>query len=98
MESKFGYQLSEQAKADFEDIVSYIAAELSNPKAATDFADRLVKAIDEVRTFPESGSLVINEFLTVKNIRKKKVGNYILKFKIYPRNLKIYRIVTKQDI
>lgn len=74
MESKFGYQLSEQAKADFEDIVSYIAAELSNPKAATDFADRLVKAIDEVRTFPESGSLVINEFFDSQKCQKEKGG------------------------
>ena len=34
--------------------------------------------IEEARAFPESGSLVHNEFLQIENVRKKLVGNYIM--------------------
>lgn len=33
--------------------------------------------IEEARAFPESGSLVDNEFLQIENVRKKLVVNYI---------------------
>lgn len=39
MESKWEYQLTQKADADLDDIVGYIAVELANPKAASDFAD-----------------------------------------------------------
>ena len=59
-------------------IVSYIAVELSNPQAASDFVDKLGKVIDEIRSFPESGSYVNNEFLSDTEIRKKLIGSYIM--------------------
>ena len=40
MASKWGYQLTQKADADLDDIVGYIAVELANPKAATDFVDK----------------------------------------------------------
>ncbi len=78
MDSKFGYRLTQKASADLDDIVSYMAVELANPKAASDFLDKLGDLINEAQAFPESGTLVTNEFLPVKNIRKKYVGNYIM--------------------
>lgn len=78
MESKWGYQLTQKADADLDDIVEYIAVELANPTAASDFVDKLQGAIEEARFFPESGSLVINEFIPNAEVRKKLVGNYIM--------------------
>ena len=78
MESKWGYQLTQKADADLDDIIGYLAMELSNPKAASDFVDRLQGVIEEARAFPESGSLVVNEFAPTTEIRKKLIGNYIL--------------------
>ncbi len=78
MESKWGYQLTQKADADLDDIVGYIAVELANPKAVSDFLDKLQEAIEEARAFPESGSLVINEFVPNTKIRKKLTGNYIM--------------------
>lgn len=78
MESKWGWQLTQKADADLDDIVSYIAVELSNPKAASDFVDKLQGTIEEVRGFPESGSIVVNEFVPNMQIRKKPVGNYMI--------------------
>ena len=78
MASKFGYQLTKRAESDLDGIVSYMAVELANPQAASDFVDKLKDNIDEARAFPESGSLVDNEFLQVENLRKKLIGNYIM--------------------
>lgn len=78
MESKWGYHLTQKAVADLDDIVGYIAAELSNPTAASDFLDKLQETIEESRSFPESGAPVINEFVPNTEVRKKLIGNYIM--------------------
>lgn len=78
MTSKFGYQLTKKAESDLNGIVSYIVVDLANPHAASDFLDKLQDSIKEARAFPESGSLVDNEFLQVENVRKKLIGNYIM--------------------
>ncbi len=78
MGSKWGYRLTQKAGADLDDIVGYIASELANPKAASDFADKLQGAIEEAQAFPESGSPVVNEFGPHTDVRKKRVGNYIM--------------------
>lgn len=77
MASKFGYWLTKRAKSDLDGIVSYITVVLANPQAASDFVDKLQDTIEEARAFPESGSLVDNEFLQIENMRKKLVGNCI---------------------
>jgi toxin ParE1/3/4 len=74
MVSKFGYKLTQTANADLDDIVSYLTLELANPKAATDFVDKLLSAIVEACAFPESGPQVVNEFLHIASVRKKLVG------------------------
>lgn len=78
MASKFGYRLTKRAESDLDGIVWYITVDLANPQAASDFVDKLQDTIEEVRAFPESGSLVDNEFLQIENVRKKLVGNYIM--------------------
>lgn len=101
MASKFGYRLTKRAESDLDGIVSYIAVELANPQAASDFVDKLKDNIDEARAFPESDSLVNNEFLQVENLRKKLIGNYIMYYLPDMREKIIYilRIVYgKQNI
>ena len=78
MASEFSYKLTTKAEADLDEIVSYIAVQLENPQAATGFLNKLQDAIHEACSFPESGALVVNEFLPYKDIRKKLVGNYIM--------------------
>lgn len=76
--SEWGYQLTGKARADLDDIIRYIAVELSNPRAASDFVEKLQATIEEACSFPESGSLVVNEYLPAAGVRKKLVGSYIL--------------------
>jgi len=78
MESKFGYQLTQKANADIDDIVSYLAMTLSNPKSASDFVDKLQAAIEEIRMFPASSPQVSNEYMPNLDVRKKLIGSYIM--------------------
>ena len=78
MGSKFQFRLTEKANANLDDTISYIAVELANPKAASDFMDKLGAAIDEACLLPESGSPVVNDLLGGWEVRKKIIGNYIM--------------------
>ena len=66
MAFKFGYRLTKIAESDLEGIVSYITVDLANSQAAANFVDKLQNTIEETRAFPESGSLVHNEFYKLK--------------------------------
>lgn len=90
MASKYQYRLSQKAADDLDGIVSYIASELSNPQAAADFLSRLEKVIDEIRSFPESGAPVNNEFLSNTKLRKKTVGSYLLDYLSVPETETVY--------
>lgn len=90
MASKYQYRLSQKAADDLDGIVSYIASELSNPQAAADFLSRLEKVIDEIRSFPESGAPVNNEFLSNTMLRKKTVGSYLLYYLSVPETETVY--------
>ena len=90
MASKYQYRLSQKAADDLDGIVSYIASELSNPQAAADFLSRLEKVIDEIRSFPDSGAPVNNEFLSNTKLRKKTVGSYLLYYLSVPETETVY--------
>ena len=92
MASKYQYRLSQKAADDLDGIVSYIASELSNPQAAADFLSRLEKVIDEIRSFPESGAPVNNEFLSNTKLRKKTVGSYLLYYLSVPETETVYLV------
>jgi len=78
MASEYGYRLTQKASTDLDDIIAYMAVDLANPKAASDFMDKVEAAIDEARSFPESGPRADNEYLPEPAVRKKYIGHYIL--------------------
>lgn len=78
MEFKFSYSFTAKAEQDLDEIMHYIAVELSNPAAAKRLFDKIFDCIDTLRQFPDSGSLVENEFLTEKSVRRAIVDNYII--------------------
>lgn len=90
MESRYQYRLSKRAEQELDDILSYIAVELSNPKAAYNWADSFEKAVDEACFFPESGMPIHNEFLSIMEVRKKIIGNYIMYYLPVPEEETIY--------
>lgn len=77
----FNYSFTDAAKEDLDEILSYISKELANPKAALTFIDNVEKAISQLIEFPQSGSVVENEYIKTENIRKVPIGNYMLYYK-----------------
>ena len=78
MASEFGYFLTRRAEGDLDEILSYLPVQLSAPKAAADFLEKLQGAIREACAFPESGAPVDNAFLPNGTVRKKLVGSDML--------------------
>lgn len=50
---------------------------MSNPDAATDFADELEEKIEELCKTPKSGRPVSNEFMRRDDVRRILVGNFV---------------------
>ena len=78
MTSNYQYHFTKKAEADLDEILSYISIELSNPEAAASFLKDLLAVIASICSVPKIGSIVENEFLPDKEIRKSLVGNYVL--------------------
>ena len=60
---KYSYHFAPDAFDDLEAALHYIERELSNPKAASDLAEKIFCGIEYVREFPDSGVKVDNPYL-----------------------------------
>ena len=97
---KYDYVLTEIAEADIDEVFEYIAADLANPDAASDFADELEEKLDEVCKTPKSGRPVENEFLKRDDIRRILVGNFMAYYIIddEKKQIVVLRVVySKRD-
>lgn len=74
---RYSYVLTEIAETDVEEILDYIAYELSNPQAASDFADELDEKLEEICLTPKAGRPVHNPYLKRDDVRRVLVKNYI---------------------
>ena len=74
---QYSYVLTETAEADIEAAFDYIATELSNPEAASSFADELIEKLEELCRTPKSGRPVQNPYLKRDGVRRVLVKNYI---------------------
>ena len=86
---QYSYVLTETAEADIETAFDYIASELSNPEAASSFADELVEKLEELCRTPKSGRPVQNPYLKRDGIRRVLVKNYIAYYLIDDAGMKI---------
>ncbi|MCD8040133.1 MAG: type II toxin-antitoxin system RelE/ParE family toxin [Clostridia bacterium] len=81
MDSEYKYRFTDKAVSDLDEILSYITNELCNAKAAKDLYSEIFEQIDNVCQFPESGTLIENEYLADKTIRRFLVDNYTVYYK-----------------
>ena len=89
MVSEYSYRFTEKATQDLDEILHYITFEICSPQAAQNLAKKIFERIDTVRLFPESGALVVNEFVNNKSIRKIVVDNYIVYYTASNENKEI---------
>ena len=74
--------ISPSANADLFNILRYIAQELENPQAATDFADGVEKCYADLESMPSCHALCADPVLQMKGYRKYPVGNYLVIFRV----------------
>ena len=86
---QYSYVLTETAEADIEAAFDYIATELSNPEAASSFADELIEKLEELCRTPKSGRPVQNPYLKRDGVRRVLVKNYIAYYLIDDAGIKI---------
>ena len=77
----YDYSFTHEAEKDLDEILHYMTGTLDNPSAALAFMEKLEKAISEIKLFPKCGTLIENEFVTLKDIRKIPISNYLLYYR-----------------
>lgn len=75
------YRFTASAEQDLDDILYYISQKLDNPIAARNFMTKLEETITKVTAFPKCGTVVDNDFLPCKDIRKLPIQNYSFYYK-----------------
>ncbi len=74
--------ISKLAHQDLESIVSYIAIQLVNPKAAGDFLDEVDKCYSYLKSKPWMYAKCQDKRLEKEGYRKVIIKNYVLVYKI----------------
>ena len=86
---KYDYDFTEIAEADIDETLSYIEEDLSNPDAASAFADALQDKLEEICKNPKAGRPVENPFLKRDDVRRFLVENYVAYYIIDDENSRI---------
>jgi toxin ParE1/3/4 len=84
--------VTELAHQDLDNIVSYIAIQLANPAAASDFLDKVDKCYGYLMKNPLMYSKCYNSKLEKEGYRKAVIKNYIFVYKV-DENAKTVSIV-----
>jgi len=74
--------VSELAHQDLDNIVSYIAVRLANPRAAGDFLDEMDKYYSYLKSNPMMYAKCQDNRLGKEGYRKALIKNYVLVYKI----------------
>lgn len=78
-----------------DELLHYISIELANPFAAQKLGRKIFDKIELIRSFPDTDTLIDNEFVFDRTTRKLSVGNYVVYYKTdyEERTIFILRIV-----
>ena len=78
MDSDYSFQFTEKALSDLDGIVDYLVNTLGQLPAAQRIVDKIEQEIHAVCRHPESGTIVINEYIRRSDIRKLVIEKYVL--------------------
>lgn len=73
---QYKVQITDKALADMEEIYNYIAIQLQAPENAIGQYNRIAKAIEELKMFPEKVRLMESEQERAMGVRQLVVDNY----------------------
>ena len=92
---KYALIVLPRAAQDMEGIFDYIATELKNKSAAVKQISDFQQALNRVCEMPQSCSLINNEYVNEKGLRKLIVNNYIVFYKdsIDNKEIQVIRVL-----
>lgn len=86
----YKYYFTQKAADDVEEILDYVSVELGSLAAARNLYSDIFKNIEELKSFPDMGMPVDNEYLSDKSVRRLLVENYTVFYKVFNSERKIY--------
>ena len=86
----YNVEVSKRAEDDLDNIITYISQNLSAPKAASDFADKIYDCYDNLENNPYIYSACNDSRLNKEGYRRALVKNYLVVFKIHEDNKAVH--------
>lgn len=95
MDKKYKIIIEKYAQKDIESIYNYICNNLVNKDEAIKLLNKINEKFDQIALFPKSASLINNDYVKNKNIRKLLIDNYIAFYEVDDTNkeIRIIRIM-----
>lgn len=86
--------ITDDADADVDGIVGYIAGKLGNPEAAAGFLDRLSACYDRLEDNPLLYALTPHPVFHALGIRKAPIGGYGVFYRVGEECVQIVRVLS----
>ena len=80
--NKYKIQFSKDARKDLKDIYIYVKYSLQEPVIAKKLIDKIKKEIYKLKDNPTIYAIIRDEIIKKREIRKVKVNNYIVFYKV----------------
>ncbi|MEZ3462486.1 MAG: type II toxin-antitoxin system RelE/ParE family toxin [Lachnospiraceae bacterium] len=90
---QYKVQITDKALADMEEIYNYIAIQLQAPENAIGQYNRIAKAIEELKMFPEKVRLMESEQERAMGLRQLVVDNYSVFYVIENESVIVMRVL-----
>ena len=90
-------QITDKALADMEEIYNYIAIQLQAPENAIGQYNRIAKAIEELKMFPEKVRLMESEQERAMGLRQLAVENYSFFYVIENESVIVMRVLYSAE-
>ena len=85
--------MAAQAQRDLDDIAEYILFDLSNPTAAMNIVEQIVKEIDELAKFPQMGAMLSSIAEVETNYRFLVIDQYLAFYRVMGSDIYVDRIL-----
>ena len=94
---QYKVQITDKALVDMEEIYNYIAIQLQAPENAIGQYNRIAKAIEELKMFPEKVRLMESEQERAMGVRQLAVENYSFFYVIENESVIVMRVLYSAE-
>jgi addiction module RelE/StbE family toxin len=91
--NKYNIEYSKESKQDLIGIKQYIKYNLQEPETAQKLISKIRNEINNLKNNPEMYAIIDDELIKKLEIRKMRVDNYIIFYRIKNNNIEIVRVM-----